>query len=116
MEKLGIVVDALEIQEIDDTSGYINSLAAPHAAAVASLARIAKARADQEAAEREVESYALKAQYERDLAVRRACFEAQRDQARFAAEAEAFGIRAAAEAEADANKARAASLRDATRS
>ena len=82
MEKLGIVVDALEIQEIDDASGYINNLAAPHAAAVASLARIAKARADQEAAEREVESYALKAQYERDLAVRRAGFEAESEQAK----------------------------------
>jgi flotillin len=55
MEKLGIVVDALEIQEIDDSSGYINNLAAPHAAAVASLARIAKAKADQEAAERELQ-------------------------------------------------------------
>ena len=34
MEKLGIVVDALEIQEIEDSSGYISNLAAPHAAAV----------------------------------------------------------------------------------
>ncbi len=34
MEKLGIVVDALQIQEIEDASGYINNLAAPHAAAV----------------------------------------------------------------------------------
>jgi flotillin len=82
MEKLGIVVDALEIQEIDDASGYINNLAAPHSSAIASLARIAKARADQEAAEREVESYALKAQYERDLAVRRAGFEAESEQAK----------------------------------
>ena len=32
MEKLGIVVDALEIQEIEDSSGYISNLAAPHAA------------------------------------------------------------------------------------
>ena len=44
MEKLGIVVDALEIQEIEDATGYINNLAAPHAAAVASQARIAKAQ------------------------------------------------------------------------
>ena len=36
MEKLGIVVDALQIQEIEDNTGYINNLAAPHAAAVAS--------------------------------------------------------------------------------
>src|SRR5438128_4631759 len=55
MEKLGIVVDALEIQEIEDASGYINNLAAPHAAAVASQARIAQAQADQEAAQRELE-------------------------------------------------------------
>ena len=56
MEKLGIVVDALQIQEIEDASGYINNLAAPHAAAVASQARIAQAKADQEAAEREQEA------------------------------------------------------------
>jgi len=142
MEKLGIVVDALEIQEIDDAIGYINNLAAPHAAAVASLARTAKARADQEAAEREIESYGLKAQYERDLAIRRAgtvrqaelaaqrleaevrrpadaeayrtrtLAEAKRDETRFAAEAEAYQIRAAAGAQADANKVRAASLRE----
>src|SRR3984957_18224105 len=82
MEKLGIVVDALEIQEIDDASGYINNLAAPHAAAVASLARIAKARADQEAAERELQSYALKARYERDLAIQQAGFAAESEEAK----------------------------------
>ena len=74
MEKLGIVVDALQIQEIEDATGYINNLAAPHAAAVASQARIAQAKADQEAAEREQEAMALKAQYERDIAIKRAGF------------------------------------------
>ena len=82
MEKLGIVVDALEIQEIEDSTGYINNLAAPHAAAVASQARIAKARADQEATEREQEAAALKAQYERDTAIKRAGFLAETEQAR----------------------------------
>ena len=43
--KLGLFVDAVEIQQIEDTSGYIANLAAPHAAAVASQARIAKANA-----------------------------------------------------------------------
>src|SRR5215475_4943065 len=62
MEKLGFVVDALQIEE---STGYINNLAAPHAAAVASQARIAAAKADQEASEREQEAAALKAQYER---------------------------------------------------
>ena len=81
MEKLGIVVDALQIQEIEDTSGYINNLAAPHAAAVASQARIAQAKADQEAAEREQQAAALKAQYERDTAIKRAGFQAETEQA-----------------------------------
>jgi flotillin len=67
LEKLGLVVDALEIQEIEDTSGYISDLAAPHAAAVARQARVAQANADLEASEREREVAELKAEYERDL-------------------------------------------------
>jgi len=81
MEKLGIVVDALEIQEIEDGSGYINNLAAPHAATVASQARIAKAHADQEASERELAAAAMKAQFERDTAIKRAGYLAETDQA-----------------------------------
>ncbi|MFF2849408.1 SPFH domain-containing protein [Streptomyces sp. NPDC058001] len=80
MEKLGIVVDALQIQEIEDATGYINNLAAPHAAAVASQARIAQARADQEATEREQQASALKAEYERDTAIKRAGFLAETEQ------------------------------------
>jgi flotillin len=82
MEKLGIVVDALEIQEIEDSTGYINNLAAPHAAAVASQARIAKAKADLEAAERELEAAAMKAQYERDMSIKRAGYLAETEQAK----------------------------------
>ena len=81
MEKLGIVVDALEIQEIEDASGYINNLAAPHSSAVASQARIAKAKADQEATERELAAEAMKAQFERDVAIKRAGFLAEREEA-----------------------------------
>ena len=77
MEKLGIIVDALEIQEIEDSSGYINNLAAPHAAAAASQARIAKAQADMEAAEREMATFAMKAQYERDLSIKQADYRAE---------------------------------------
>src|SRR5262252_7655523 len=82
MEKLGIVVDALEIQEIEDASGYINNLAAPHAAAVASQARIARAKTDQEAAQRELEVTAMKAQYERDAEIKKAGFQAEMERAR----------------------------------
>jgi uncharacterized membrane protein YqiK len=82
MEKLGIVVDALQIQEIEDATGYINNLAAPHAAAVASQARIARAHADQEAAERELAVAAMKAQYERDTAIKQAGFLAETEEAK----------------------------------
>jgi uncharacterized membrane protein YqiK len=82
MEKLGIVVDALEIQEIEDSSGYISHLSAPHAATVASQARIAKAKADAEAAERELAATALKSQFERDMAIKRAGFVAETEEAK----------------------------------
>src|SRR5258708_35767020 len=81
MEKLGIVVDALEIQEIEDATGYINHLAAPHAAAVASQARIAPAQADQEASQRELEGAAMKAPDQRDTEIRKAGFPAETQKA-----------------------------------
>jgi uncharacterized membrane protein YqiK len=77
MERLGIVVDALELQEIEDASGYISNLAAPHASAVAKQARIAQANADLEACEREREVAELKAEYERDLEIKRAGYLAE---------------------------------------
>lgn len=82
MEKLGIVVDALEIQEIEDSSGYISNLAAPHAAAVASQARIARAQADQRAAEQEQQAAAMKAQYDRDLVIKQSGFLAETEEAK----------------------------------
>jgi flotillin len=77
MGKLGLFVDAVEVQQIEDTSGYIANLAAPHAAAVASQARVAEANADLEAAEREREVAELKAVYERDLELKRAGYLAE---------------------------------------
>jgi len=82
MGKLGLVVDAVEIQQIEDTSGYIRDMAAPHAAAVASRARVAQANADLEAAEREREVAELKATYERDLELKRAGYLAETQQAK----------------------------------
>ncbi len=82
MEKLGIVVDSLQIQEIEDATGYIDNIAAPHAAAVASLARIAKAKADQEATQQEQSAAALEAQYVRDTEIKRAGFQAEIEQAK----------------------------------
>ncbi len=52
MAKIGLAVDSLQIQSIDDKgSGYIEALAAPHQATVNQAAQIAQARADQAAAE-----------------------------------------------------------------
>src|SRR6267378_6827976 len=66
MEKLGLIIDSLQVQEIDDPTGYIKNMARPHAAAVASQARIAQAGADREATQKEQEAEALKAQARRD--------------------------------------------------
>ncbi len=82
MEKLGIVVDSLQIQEIEDATGYINNIAAPHAAAVASQARIAAAQADQEATQREQQAAALKSEYVRDAEIKQAGFAAEVERAK----------------------------------
>jgi flotillin len=82
MGKLGLFVDAVEIQQIEDTSGYIANLAAPHAAAVASQARVAQANSDLEASEREREVAELKAAYERDLELKRAGYLAETERAK----------------------------------
>ncbi|HET9060774.1 MAG TPA: SPFH domain-containing protein [Acidimicrobiales bacterium] len=96
MEKLGLVVDGLAIQEVEDTTGYINNLAAPHSAAVASQARIAAAKADEEATQREQEAAALKAQYIRDASISQAGYSAEVDRAK--AEAAQAGPLAQAQA------------------
>jgi uncharacterized membrane protein YqiK len=96
MEKLGLIIDSLQILEIDDPTGYITNLAAPHAAAVASQARIAQADADREATEREQVADALKAKAVRDTSIQRAQFQADIDKA--GAEAKQAGPLAEAQA------------------
>ena len=46
MEKLGLVIDSLQIKGIADPSGYIDNLAQPHVMEAQKTARIAKANAD----------------------------------------------------------------------
>jgi uncharacterized membrane protein YqiK len=81
MEKLGLIVDSLQIQEIVDPTGYIENLGRPLAAAVASQARIAQAAADREATEREQEAEALKAEARRASQVKQAGYQAEIDHA-----------------------------------
>ncbi|EWM12704.1 flotillin family protein [Kutzneria sp. 744] len=80
MSKLGLVVDSLQIQEIDDASGYIANLGKPHAAAVAAQARIAEAQRDQEATEAEQVAAANKASAWRDSQIKQSSYQAEIDQ------------------------------------
>jgi flotillin len=89
MEKLGLIVDSLQIQEIHDPTGYIKNLALPHAAAVSREARIAQAGADREATQAEQEADALKAAARRDSQIKQAGYQAEVDRA--AAEARQAG-------------------------
>ena len=89
MEKLGLIIDSLQIQEIDDPTGYIENLARPHTAAVQRDARIAQAQSDQEATQREQEAAALKAAAVRESEIKRASYQADIDKAK--AEAQQAG-------------------------
>ncbi len=78
MAKIGLIVDALQIQSIDDGGlGYIKAMAAPHNAAIQQKAQIAQAAADQAAAEAQQQSLRMQAEYERDTAVTRAGYLAE---------------------------------------
>ncbi|MGK5551717.1 SPFH domain-containing protein [Actinomadura kijaniata] len=81
MSKLGLVVDSLQIQEIDDETGYITNLGRPHAARVAAEARVAEAERDQEATTREQEAERAKAAVIRDTEIKKAEYEGQVQQA-----------------------------------
>lgn len=81
MEKLGLIVDSLQIHEIEDPTGYIQNLAAPHAAAVQRDARIAQAEANRLATEAEQQSYARMAEATRDSEILQAGYQAERDKA-----------------------------------
>ncbi|MFC4111537.1 SPFH domain-containing protein [Nonomuraea zeae] len=81
MSKLGLIVDSLQIQEIEDETGYITNLGKPHAARVAATARIAQAQRDQEATEAEQIAAANKAAAWRDAQIKQAAYQAEIDRA-----------------------------------
>ena len=86
MQKLGLVIDSLQIKEIDDSTGYIKNLAAPHAAEVQKQARIAQAVADREATEQEQVAEAAKAAARREAQIKQASYQAEVDSAQKEAE------------------------------
>ncbi|MFE2935990.1 flotillin family protein [Streptomyces sp. NPDC059278] len=81
MEKLGLIVDSLQIHEIEDPTGYIKNLAMPHAAAVQRDARIAQAEANRLATEAEQQAAARMAEATRDSEILQAGYQAERDKA-----------------------------------
>ncbi|MCW2688109.1 MAG: rane protein [Mycobacterium sp.] len=98
MIKIGLTVDALQIQSIDDGSlGYILAMSAPHNAAIQQQAQIAQARANQAAAEAEQESKRNQAEFARQTAIVQAQYKAEIDKAQ--AEAGQAGPLAQAQAQ-----------------
>jgi uncharacterized membrane protein YqiK len=98
MANLGLSVDSLQIQSIDDMgAGYIAAMAAPNNAAIQRAAKIAQAQADQAAAEAQQASIRKQAEFARQTAVVQAEYKAQIDKAQ--AEAAQAGPLAQAEAQ-----------------
>jgi uncharacterized membrane protein YqiK len=81
MGKLGLVVDSLQIQDIEDNVGYIDNLGKPNSAAVASAARIAEAQRNQEATEAEQVAEQANAGQIRDTEIKKREYQGQVDQA-----------------------------------
>lgn len=96
MEKMGLIIDSLQIAEIDDPTGYIERMAAPQLAEVEKLARVAQANNNREASERESQQAALVAEAARASEIKQA--EAQAEVDRVKAEAQQAGPKADAEA------------------
>ena len=100
MAKIGLTVDSLQIQSIDDmNSGYIDAMAAPHNAALQRQAQIAQAQATQAAAEAQQEAERKQAEYARQTSIVQAQYKAEVDKA----QAEASQAGPLAEAQAQMN-------------
>jgi uncharacterized membrane protein YqiK len=82
MAKIGLLVDSLQIQSIDDMgSGYIDAMSAPHKAAIRRQAQIAQAEATRASAMAEQDAERKRAEYARQTAVVQAEYKAQIDKA-----------------------------------
>ena len=98
MARIGLHVDSLQIQSIDDMKiGYIAAMSAPHNAAIQRQAQIAQAQADQASAEAAQQSKRAQAEYARQTAIVQAQYKAEVDKAQ--AEAAQAGPLAEAKAQ-----------------
>jgi uncharacterized membrane protein YqiK len=100
MGTIGLIVDSMQIQSIDDLgAGYIAAMAAPNNAAIQRQAKIAQAQADQAAADAQQQSARKQAEYARETSVVQAKYKAEVDKA------QAEAAQAGPLAEASAQKA-----------
>jgi len=98
MANIGLTVDSLQIQSIDDMgTGYIDAMAAPHVSAIQRQAKVAQAQADQAAAEAQQASQRKQAEFAWQTAVVQAEYKAEVDKAQ--AEASQAGPLAQAQAQ-----------------
>src|SRR6202045_2867017 len=82
MVKIGLTVDSLQIQSIDDMgAGYIAAMAAPNNAAIQRQAKIAQAQADQAAAEAQEASARKQAEFARETSVVQAQYKGEVERA-----------------------------------
>src|ERR1700733_14422745 len=82
MAKIGLIVDSLQIQSIDDMgAGYIAAMAAPNNAAIQRQAKIAQAQADQAAAEAQQASARKQAEFARQTSVVQAQYKGEVERA-----------------------------------
>ncbi|MGI8677612.1 MAG: flotillin family protein [Jatrophihabitans sp.] len=104
MARIGLMVDALQIQSIDDGNlGYIQAMAAPHNATIQQQAHIAESQSRQLAAQAEQDSLRKQAEYGRQTAIVQAQYKAEVDKAQ--ADAGQAGPLAAAQAQREVLKA-----------
>src|ERR1022692_2764474 len=107
MVSIGLTVDSLQIQSIDDMgAGYIAAMAAPNNAAIQRQAKIAQAQADQASAEAQQASARKQAEFARETSVVQAQYKAEVDKAQAEAAqagplAQASAQRAVISAQAD---------------
>jgi flotillin len=82
MATIGLMVDSLQIQSIDDMgSGYIEAMSAPHKAEIRRQAQVAQAEAARAASMAEQDAARQQAEYARQTAVVQADYKAQIDKA-----------------------------------
>lgn len=81
MQALGLIIDSLQIQQIDDPTGYITALGEPRDAEIKMLSRRARADRDREATQAEQEAAALTAESQRNTAIKIAGYRAQQEAA-----------------------------------